>query len=153
YWYTDIQRLIAELQIPWLATLNSGLLYFRRSPAATAIFRRTREVYESYESLGFDPLRDERSDEPCFGVALSEARLAPTADDGRIMRTPIGIQGSMDIDVLRGTVAFTKHGTIVSPAVVHFATWQFHPVYYRERAKLRLYFGGPMRRLFARVGA
>ena len=59
----------------------------------------------------------------------------------------------MDIDVLRGHCRFVKRGTPVSPTVVHFATWQYHPVYYRERAKLRLYFMNAIARTLARPGA
>ena len=58
----------------------------------------------------------------------------------------------MQIDVLRGYCRFVKRGQPVAPSVVHFATWQFHPVYYRERAKLRLYYKSRLVRPFARAG-
>jgi hypothetical protein len=68
------------------------------------------------------------------------------------MRTPIGIDDEMQIDVLRGFCRFKKWGQPVSPTIVHFATWQFHPVYYRERAKLRLYYKSPFTRPLAGLG-
>lgn len=157
HWYADVITLLARLDLPWLATLNSGLLYFRRGDRASAMFARARQVYDDYEILGFDPLRSSRSDEPCFGVALAEAGVEPTDDrrlpQGQLMRTPIGISGPMRIDVLSGRVDFVKRSERVSPAIVHFATWQFHPIYYRERAKLRLHFAGGVRRPLARAGA
>jgi len=59
-------------------------------------------------------------------------------DNVRMMRTPIGIKGSLDIDVLAGKSSFRKNNELVSPAIVHFAgLWNEYPIYYREALKLR----------------
>jgi hypothetical protein len=154
-WYrADIAEVCRACKISWLATLNSGLLFIRRGPAAAAIFASARAAMDRYEELGFEPFRQTRTDEVGFALAFSQHGIAPIADpDGRTMRTPIGIDGPMRVDVLRGYCRFVKHGQPVSPSVVHFATWQYHPVYYRERAKLRLYFSNRLARLLARPGA
>jgi hypothetical protein len=153
YWYGDVAKVIQQLDLPWLPAFNSGLLFFRRGALATQVFQRARDVYGRYDDVGFDPLRGSRSDEPCFAVALAEADVLPVDDQGTAMRTPIGMEGRMDIDVLTGRIGFVKRGTRVAPGVVHFATWQFHPIYYRERAKLRLDHAGGIRRMLARPGA
>src|SRR5262249_22985110 len=100
------------------------------------------------------PFRESRTDEVGFALALSEHHIEPLDDpQGLTMRTPIGIEGPMDIDVLRGYCRFVKRGLPVTPTIVHFATWQYHPVYYRERAKLRLDSMNKMTRALARPGA
>jgi hypothetical protein len=139
YWYAEIAGLLDRLGLPLLPRLNSGMFLYRRGPLASDLFARTREIFLDEAGFPFDPLGRARSDEPCLGVALAERGIHPVEDHGTTMRTPIGIRGSMDIDVLAGRCVFNKDGEDVRPAIVHFATWQFHPIYYRERAKLRLF--------------
>jgi hypothetical protein len=153
-WYgADIAALCAACDLPWLATLNSGMLFLRVGDAASRVFETARQEMARYDSLGFDRFRGTRSDEIGFALAFSQHRVDPLDDPrGLTMRTPIGIDGKMHIDVLRGYCRFVKRGLSVAPTVVHFATWQFHPVYYRERAKLRLYYKSPLVRPLARLG-
>jgi hypothetical protein len=154
-WYgADIAAVCRTCHLPWLATLNSGMLFFRTGETASRVFAFAREAMAGYEALGFQPFRNTLADEVGFALAFSKYGVHPLDDsDGRTMRTPIGIEGPMEIDVLRGYCRFIKRGLRVAPAIVHFATWQFHPVYYRERAKLRLHYASPLTRPLARVGA
>jgi hypothetical protein len=153
-WYgADIAEVCRACDLPWLATLNSGMIFFRTGEKASRVFAFARDAMTRYEALGFQPFRDTRTDEVGFALAFSHFGVHPLDDsDGRTMRTPIGIEGSMKIDVLRGYCRFIKRGLAVAPTIVHFATWQFHPIYYRERAKLRLYFGSALTRPLARLG-
>lgn len=154
-WYgADIASVCRQCDLPWLATLNSGMIFFRRGAAASSVFASARDAMSSYETLGFQPFRETRTDEVGFALAFSKHGIHPIDDDGgRTMRTPIGIEGPMHIDVLRGYCRFVKRGRPVAPTIVHFATWQFHPVYYRERARLRLYYGSALSRPLASAGA
>jgi len=152
-WYgADIAEVCRACGLPWLATLNSGMVFFRTGETASRVFAYARNAMAGYEALGFQPFRQTRTDEVGFALAFSKFGVHPLDDGGRTMRTPIGIEGPMEIDVLRGYCRFVKRGLPVSPTIVHFATWQFHPIYYRERAKLRLYFGSPLTRPLARLG-
>jgi hypothetical protein len=153
YWYTDIPALLARLRLTSLPSLNSGMFFFKQGDVATRVLRRTREIFLDEGQYPLDPWGNSRTDEIPLAIALEEAGIAPVPDQGTTMRTPIRIQGTMDIDVLAGRCVFEKDGETVNPAIVHFATWQFHPIYYRERAKLRLLDRSPMWRPFASIGA
>lgn len=152
HWYMDIPVLLARLGLTSIPTFNSGMFVVKRGEVVSRIFRRARAIYDD-ESYAFDSWHNSRSDEICFAIALAEEGIQPVPDAGTTMRTPIGIRGDMDIDVLAGKCIFDKHGEKVSPAIAHFATWQFHPIYYRERAKLRLIQAPKLLRPLARVGA
>jgi hypothetical protein len=153
-WYgADIAAVCRARNLPWLATLNSGMIFLRADQTASKVFASAREAMGRYESLGFQPFRETRTDEVGFALAFSEHGVEPLDDpEGHMMRTPIGIEGQMRIDVLRGYCQFIKRGQHVAPTIVHFATWQFHPVYYRERARLRLD-SRPWSRPLATLGA
>ncbi len=135
---SDIMR---HLNCPWVATLNSGFIYF--TDGSEDVFNRAASAQQfEYEKLGFAPFRDTKNDEPGFAIALTEASLKPLADPGKRMSyTPIGIRGRMKVDVFKDVCSFIKgqHG-VRRPQILHFATWHFHPVYYRERAKIRFYY-------------
>jgi len=154
-WYgAEVATVCRACHVPWLGTLNSGLIFFRSGEAASKLFESGRRAQRRCHELGFDLFRGNTySDEIGFSIAFGEHTVDPLDDaDGLTMRTPIGIEGKMQIDVLRGYCRFVKRGQPVAPSVVHFATWQFHPVYYRERAKLRLYYKSRLVRPFARAG-
>jgi hypothetical protein len=154
-WYgADVATICKACHVEWLGTLNSGMIYFRSGEAASKMFDSGRRAQRRCRELGFDLFRGNTySDEIGFSIAFGEHAVEPLDDpDGLTMRTPIGIEGKMQIDVLRGYCRFVKRGQPVAPTVVHFATWQFHPTYYRERAKLRLYYKSPLIRPLARVG-
>jgi hypothetical protein len=155
-WYgADVATVCRACNVPWLGTLNSGMIFFRSGDEASKMFASGRRAMARCRTLGFDLFRgDIYSDEIGFSIAFAEHAVEPLDDPrGRTMRTPIGIEGRMKIDVLRGYCRFIKRGEPVAPTIVHFATWQFHPVYYRERAKLRFYYHGPIFRPLARAGA
>lgn len=135
-----------------VVTLNTGFFQFGSGAESQAIFARARELHDTeVDSLGFCSFRGTRSDEPALALALTEAGCAPLDDNGCSMRTPIGIVGPMRIDVLKGVCEFTKYDRPVTPSIVHFATWQYNPIYYRERAKLRAYFKSAVTRPFSRL--
>jgi hypothetical protein len=153
YWYTDIASLLARLRMASIPSLNSGLFVFKSGKVASRILLRARQIFLDEKQFPFDPWGNSRTDEIPLAIALEEEGIGPVADQGTTMRTPIKIRGSMDIDVLAGRCVFDKDGETVNPAIVHFATWQFHPIYYRERAKLRLLQRSPVLRPFASLGA
>lgn len=152
-WYdADLQEVCQRLGLPdGLAVLNTGFFCFVKGPLTDRLFHRARELHDQQvDGLGFGDFRGTRSDEPALAIALTEARQDPLEEScGESMRTPIGIDGPMYIDVLRGDCTFRKYQQLVRPAIVHFATWQYHPLYYRERAKLRAHFVSPMMRQMA----
>lgn len=153
HWYTDIPTLLQKHGLRSIPQLNGGMLFFARGAAPSRVLARARQIYLDEIGFPFDPWANSRTDEICLSIAFAEEGIAPLPDDGATMCTPIGIVGAMDIDVLDGRCRFLKGSTAVAPAIAHFATWQFHPVYYRERAKLRLHCEYRLPVALARVGA
>src|SRR5262245_9264977 len=76
------------------------------------------------------------NDETIYAIAVARRGLPIYDDGGRLMRTLIDMIGSLQIDPLGGGTRFNKLGTMVEPAVCHFAgPWQYSPEYrYCERA-------------------
>jgi hypothetical protein len=123
-----------------LPSYNGGVYYWRRSPSARQVFDVAQEILRRAAALGiknFD--RAGPGDETLFALALAKLGRHPLYDDhGRLMRTPLGIAGKLDIDVLAGHCSFLKAGRHVSPAICHFCgTWSRHPSYRLSAFALR----------------
>lgn len=116
----DVDYILERFHLKEVPKFNSGLIYFDRSDQARAIFDTARQLLSRYRELRF--ARPEKPfDEPVFAVAMAIHGLSVVADQGRTMRTPTGARGRIEIDVLRGIGTFDKYGTVVEPAIIHFA--------------------------------
>jgi len=134
----DVGEMCALLGVTSVPKFNGGLYYFRRSATAAAVFEYARSLIRRYDELGLRAFRGGASDEPLLAIALATHGIAAVDDGGTAMRTPIGIEGALDMDVFSGRCRFVKEGHTVSPAIVHFAgDFAETSVYRRERAKLR----------------
>jgi hypothetical protein len=139
YWYGDVGRLLATLQLDHLPYFNSGAIYFRNDDRAHAVFREARGLAAQYDRLGLARSRGEAADEPLFAIAMARHGVEALDDGGTIMRTPIGMVGRMRIDVLEGYCSFMKGAARVAPAIAHFAgPWAARFYYKRECLKLGL---------------
>jgi hypothetical protein len=125
---------------------------FKKSAESSAVLSGAREVMASFDSYGFTG--DGRytglaavNDEPCLALSLAKHGVHAVPDDGAIMRVPVGLQGPLTIDVLRGVSRLKMNGEVVRPAIVHFAdVWNREPIYRREQMKLALVDRLPMSR-------
>jgi hypothetical protein len=141
FWFGDIATRCARFQLPAVPAFNGGLYYFERGPAATRIFADARLLAEHYDEHGFTRMGNGAvNEEVVLSVAIARDPHGELVDDGaRAMRTPLGINGGMHIDVLRGIGRFSKYGRPVEPAVIHFCgDWAQRFPYRRERMKLTL---------------
>jgi hypothetical protein len=137
HWF-DSKRLPPERQFPRYTLFNGGLLYFEREGAA--VFEDAASLLPHYSDWEIVRNHGHISDEPLLAIAMASAGLAGVEDEGRIMRTLVGVKGTVRVDVLRGQSRFQKYGELVSPAIVHFAagSWQMLE-YRREAARLALH--------------
>jgi hypothetical protein len=145
YWCGDIAERCRRFGVPSVPTFNGGLFYFEKGPAAQGFFSDARAIAERYDEHGFDRVvNDSISDEAIFSLLIARGgEGAMVDDDARSMRTPLGGDGRMRIDVLRGIGRFVKNDRVVEPAVVHFCGPHASGFYYRrERAKLELHARG-----------
>ena len=138
-WFMDVPRTLKQFGLKSIPQFNGGLYYFTNDARSTAVFETSGSILRDYEGLGLHPFRGGVNDEPIVALALAIHGIPPVDDQGRAMRTPIGIRGRLDVDVLRGVCRFNKQGTEVEPAIIHFAGDDAEGFcYWRERLKLLL---------------
>ncbi|HTE02438.1 MAG TPA: hypothetical protein VK668_24285 [Mucilaginibacter sp.] len=137
-WYMDVAEMCKKFSLPSIPLFNGGTYYFKNDAVATGIFNRARELKDDYLELGFKPFRGSINEEPLIAVAMALNQVEAVDDRGFGMRTPIGMKGSLNVDVLNERCSFNKDGEIAEPAIMHFAgdfAYYFH--YKRECAKLK----------------
>ena len=136
----DIAKVMESLNITGIPAFNGGVYYITRSGPQANVIQRARELLSNYRDYGFNDFRsDGPADEMVMGAAMAELGCQLVDDKGLLMRTPIGLQGDLHVDVIRGVAQFNKSGCDVRPAIVHFAGgWRKHHVYARECHKLRI---------------
>lgn len=131
--------ILKRFNVTKLPKFNGGLYYFEKNDTAKALFETSLEFLSDWKKLGFNNFRgDGPNEERIFGIAMMLHNQSMFEDYGQMMRTPIGLCGSFDIDAIRGKSSFQKYNEVVSPALVHFAcVWGEHPVYHREVSRLK----------------
>jgi hypothetical protein len=139
-WYMDVAAMCKRFGVPSIPLFNGGTYYFNRSSTALNVYEKARQLKENYTELGFIDFRGSINEEPLIAVAMAINNVEAVDDQGFGMRTPIGINGPLKIDVLNGLCFFNKSGEDVSPAIMHFSgsfAEAFH--YKREVVKLKTY--------------
>ncbi|RPI54055.1 MAG: hypothetical protein EHM55_11960 [Acidobacteria bacterium] len=143
----DVRNTCSQLAIPYVIQLQGGVYYFRQGDLAHRIFRTARELVARYDELGIARLRGAINDEPLISLAMAMCHQHPVDDSGRGMRTRLGLSGTFEMDVLEGQCRFTKHGTVVEPAIMHFGGRNTNGFYYRrEKRKMDLHEKGGLPR-------
>ncbi|HTH81508.1 MAG TPA: hypothetical protein VL490_01150 [Mucilaginibacter sp.] len=140
-WYMDVSNMCKQFQLSSIPLFNGGTYYFKKNDLTAKIFSKARELKEKYLELGFMPFHDSINEEPLIAVSMAINQVNAVNDWGTGMRTPIGLCGTMQIEVLMGKCNFNKEGEIVSPAIIHFAgsyAQAFH--YKREITKLKMWY-------------
>ncbi|MEH2225245.1 hypothetical protein [Nostoc sp.] len=137
--FIDVDDTLKRFNLTKLPRFNGGLYYFEKNDTAKAFFETALELAKDWKKLGISEFRgDGPNDERIFGLAMMLHNQSMFEDNGQMMRTPIGLRGSFNIDAIKGQSTFKKYNQVVSPALVHFAcVWGEHPVYHREVAKLK----------------
>ncbi|MEH2043326.1 hypothetical protein [Nostoc sp.] len=137
--FIDVDDTLKRFNLTKLPRFNGGLYYFEKNDTAKAFFETALELARDWKKLGISEFRgDGPNDERIFGLAMMLHNQSMFEDHGQMMRTPIGLRGSFNIDAITGQSTFKKYNQVVSPALVHFAcVWGEHPVYHREVSKLK----------------
>jgi hypothetical protein len=119
---------LGALALSRLPVFNGGLYFFRRDPASQELFDLARDLLRRWRELGLKQFdRAGPNEETVFGLAVEKLGLPLKSGGGRLMKTPVGIIGPLEIDPLGGGTRFNKAGKIVEPAICHFSgkhwTW------------------------------
>jgi hypothetical protein len=137
-WYMDVAKMCQKFNLASIPLFNGGTYYFKKNDTTTKIYEQARKLHEQYGELGFHDFRGSINEEPLVAVAMAMNGVEAVDDKGAAMRTPIGLVGPFEIDVLNGKCNFNKEGIGVQPAIVHFSgafSTAFH--YKREVCKLK----------------
>jgi hypothetical protein len=143
-WAMDITAMCKKFSLPSIPRFNGGTYYFINTEVTDNIYNQARKLNENYDGLGFTKFRGSINEEPLIAVAMAINNIEAVDDEGSGMRTPIGIEGPLEIDVLNKKCAFNKEGVFVKPAIMHFAgdfAYLFH--YKREVRKLKIINNAP----------
>jgi hypothetical protein len=117
-----VDRVLDLYGIDELPKFNGGTYYWKRGAASRDLFDAVRAKIPDWPKLSVGGPTDRNvNEEIMFGVALAERGMRGFVDGGETMRTPAGIDGALDVDVLAGVARFCKYGVQVQPAIVHFA--------------------------------
>jgi len=139
-WYMNVSEICNRFQLPSIPLFNGGTYYFVKNKLSAKVFAQARSLKTDYDSLGFHSFRGSINEEPIFSVAMAINKIKAVDDAGKGMRTPIGIIGKLNIDVLNHQCSFQKENEFTEPAIMHFAgsyADAFH--YRREKTKLLLW--------------
>jgi hypothetical protein len=138
-WYMDVAAMCKKFNLPSIPLFNGGTYYFNNSTIAANIYNEARHLKADYAGLGFKEFRGSVNEEPLIAVAMAINKVEAVDDAGTGMRTPIGINGPLKIDVLNNKCTFDKEGVIVKPVIMHFAGSYSNAFHYkREVAKLKM---------------
>jgi hypothetical protein len=138
-WYMDVSGMCKKFNLKSIPLFNGGTYYFNNLSLATKIYDEARKLKKDYLALGFKEFRGSINEEPLIAVAMAINGVEAVEDDGIGMRTPIGINGPLEVDVLNKKCGFKKEGLDVRPAIIHFAGSHADAFHYkRETAKLKL---------------
>jgi hypothetical protein len=139
--YLDVDHILQYFKLDKLPKFNGGIYYFDDSNTAKSVFRTARKILQDFDKLRFSEFRgDGPNEEPILATSMEIHQQSVLQDNGKIMRTPVGLKGSLDMDVFSGECTFRKGLQVVSPAIVHFAyIWNEHPVYHREAERLQVW--------------
>ncbi len=140
-WFVDTDFILDHFGLESVPQFNSGAIWFTKHAQSQRVFDTARDILGRFRELRFHEFKkDGPADEPIFAVSMALNGVAGVEDHGGLMRTPIGLEGKLTIDSLKGTCRFVKYGEVVSPAICHFADFTTHSTYRREQLKLAYQF-------------
>ncbi len=139
--FADIKIVTKNLGLKKIPRFNGGVYYVSKTSNQPDILAKARGFIADYKELGFWSFRDQGpADELLIGTALEYMGYHNISDNGKLMRTPIGIIGTLNIDIFKGKSKFNKYGFDVDPAIIHFAgSIAENAEYRREIGKLAIY--------------
>jgi hypothetical protein len=143
-WYFDIEKIIKQIDVPWIPKFNSGMFLFEKNERSRAVFTAACEYLENSGAFDIPFFRGKMlPDEPFFAMALAKHGIESVKEYGRFSRTLIGAE-KIHINVIRGIGYFVKNGIPVFPLVVHFCGHLGKILFIREKLRLSFYFNSPI---------
>ncbi|WFU70964.1 hypothetical protein [Bradyrhizobium sp. CB2312] len=137
-YFLDLPDLMKRMDLRALPKFNGGVYFFRRSAVSNRVFEAARRIQSEPAEFGlkaFDATGP--GDEPAYALAMARYDISGYEDQGRLMRTPVGLRGMLSIDPVQGECNFVRAEGRVTPAICHFAgDYRFMPEYYCARVAL-----------------
>ena len=135
----NVPSIMQRYNIKYLINLNGGLFYFVKSETAQKVFNKAIALLKEYKEIGAILWRGKISDEPLMSIAMSIYEQEPIDDNGKGMRTPLGLSGQFKMDILKGYCRFYKYEKLVTPSIMHYGGFSNNIFFYRrEIIKLKM---------------
>jgi hypothetical protein len=149
FWYFDIEKIIKQIDVPWIPIFNSGMFLFEKNKTSESIFAAAYNYHENNGAFDIPAFRDKMlPDEPFLAMALARHNIKPVEKDyGRFSRTLIGAE-NIHINAVKGIGFFRKNGELVFPLIVHFCGRFGRFLLLREAVRLFFYFNLSLGNLF-----
>ena len=129
----DFDRLEKKTALKEVPGFNGGIYYIEKDTPSQQIFIRAREILGNHEDYGIGTFRSSANDENILALSMALSGFSQETLSSLVMRETFGLDGPLDIDVLRGKASLTCYGITWTPAVVHFCSgWHDCGAYQRE---------------------
>jgi hypothetical protein len=137
--YLDTDFILDHFNLTEIPKFNGGIYYLKHNRNGDAVCNTARKLLRDWERLKFKTFRgDGPCDEALYGVAMAMHGIKLNNMKEKGMYSPLKVIGSVKCDVLGGHCRFNKEGRIVTPSILHFATWTERYLYRRECLRIDL---------------
>jgi len=129
--WPDIAAICKRWAVPYVVTMNAGVIYMRKSATARQVFDYALTAPREKASW-YVPAVNGYNDEPLLALAMGAYLLdpIPTSFIGtcwRTLQTSTLRSSEWTADIRTGTCIFKKHETWVSPTIMHFCGYGRYP--------------------------
>lgn len=136
FWYRDVPTMLKEHSIEKIGRINSGFVYYERTPECLDFIEKVRELIPQYDALGLKRKSKLYPDEPLIGITMAKEQfgyLAPEESD--YMNSGIGLIGKLRCNVLTNECNYVcrRHAVrYVEPYIFHAHFYSKFLVYWKQ---------------------
>ena len=123
--YMNISQICQKFDLPYVVRMNSGVIYFDKSPIAQKVASKLEAYYHNSRKEMTSHHRDvpgEYADEPLIGAAMGYYQLEPLPEviEGKSLMMATYKGSHFNIDISEEKCNFQKGGKVYSPTICHF---------------------------------
>jgi hypothetical protein len=137
-----LEKMIAELKLPYMITGPSAFIYFDKSQKARSVFKKIKEYYyNNRKTITWihKNVNEQYADEPiiCAAMCFNNMDPIPFYWEGNCMF--VGPTGGTEfnVDVVNRKCSFFRGGYLCEPTAFNHSSIKSHFIYLREAYKLR----------------
>jgi hypothetical protein len=132
--WPDISKVCDKYRIPYVVTMNSGVIYVRKSATSRKLFDTALGLVNEKENGAswFVPAVSGYNDEPILAISMGTHGISPVSGksvDGvtNTLQTSTIRSAEWDFSIEKGTCMFRKGKKKVSPTILHLCGYRKFP--------------------------